>query len=110
MTDFGGSAILVALRFEWDEHKNAQNQRKHSISFEECVELFTSGVDYLEVFDRAHSEDEDRFICIGPIGRGVVLVVVVVLDDEVVRLVSARLATRRESDLFLAYATRGRTR
>ena len=98
-----------SLRFEWDEFKNEQNQRKHSISFGECVELFTSGADYLEYFDDAHSDDEDRFICIGPIQRGLVLVVVVEPDEEVLRLVSARFATKRESALYRAYATDGRT-
>jgi len=63
------------VRLEWDERKNATNLRRHGLSFEEASELFTSGTDYLEVFDSEHSEAEDRFVCIGPIQRGVVLVV-----------------------------------
>jgi DNA-binding transcriptional regulator YiaG len=44
----------------WDETKNRENQRKHGVSFEEAGELFTAGVDYLELFDDAHSDAEDR--------------------------------------------------
>lgn len=39
---------------------------KHSVSFEEAQALFTSGEDYLELFDDAHADTEDRFIAIGP--------------------------------------------
>lgn len=59
--------------------------------------LFTSGVDYLEIFDVEHSLDEERFICIGPIARGIVLVVIVDVDTDLIRIISARRATRHES-------------
>ncbi len=63
------------------------NQKKHGISFEEASELFTSGGDYLEIFDGEHSEVEDRFY--SPSGRsrgGVVLAVWTERDEDVVRL------------------------
>lgn len=88
---------------EWDERKNAENQRKHGLPFEEARELFASGVDYLEIFDELHSESEDRFIAIGPIARGLILVVWTDRDDEVIRIISARWATERERALFRAY-------
>ncbi|MFZ4638156.1 MAG: BrnT family toxin [Pirellulales bacterium] len=87
----------VALRFEWNEEKALANERKHAISFAEVTTLFTSGVDYLEIFDVEHSLDEERFICIGPIARGIVLVVIVDMDTDLIRIISARRATRRES-------------
>jgi uncharacterized DUF497 family protein len=59
------------VEFEWDPAKDDANRRRHGISFEEVTGLFTSGVDYLEIFDDEHSQDEDRFIAIGPIARGV---------------------------------------
>lgn len=65
-------------------------------SFEEAGELFTSGHDYLEVFDAAHSDEEDRFIAIGPIARGLVLVVWTERDEDVIRIISARWAIRSE--------------
>jgi len=90
----------VSVRFEWDEEKAAGNVRKHAISFPEAIALFTSGVEYLEIFDVEHSADEERFICIGPIARGIVVVVTVDVDTDVIRIISARLATRRESQLY----------
>jgi uncharacterized protein len=48
------------VRVAWDEAKNLANRRKHGISFEEAAELFASSSDYLEIFDEAHSESEDR--------------------------------------------------
>lgn len=66
-----------------------------------CVKsTFTSGVDFLEMFDEAHSETEDRFIAIGPIRRGLVLVVWTERDEETIRIISARWATRREAQLY----------
>ncbi len=95
------------MRIEWDDNKNDANRRKHGISFEEAVALFSSGADYLELFDEAHSSAEDRFICIGPIDRGIVLVVTTEPDEEVLRIISARFATRRETELFQAYGAGG---
>ena len=74
---------------------------------EEASELFRSGVDYLEVYDEQHSEEEDRFIAIGPIKRGVVVVAFTEREDEVLRLLSARMATRGERERFEAHQ-RGR--
>jgi len=93
------------VRLEWDERKNATNLRRHGLSFEEAGELFTSGVDYLEVFDSEHSDAEDRFVCIGPIRRGVVLVVKTEPDEDCIRIISARKATRSEAALYTAHAT-----
>jgi uncharacterized DUF497 family protein len=90
----------MEIRFEWDDEKAVQNFRKHSVSFEEVTTLFTSGVEYLEIFDAEHSDEEERFICIGPIARGIVLVVIVDLDFGLIRVISARRATRHESTLY----------
>src|SRR5262249_16914511 len=53
--------VKVAWTVAWDEAKNLANQRKHGVSFEEAQELFLSKVDYLEFYDDAHSDFEDRF-------------------------------------------------
>lgn len=88
---------------EWDETKNRSNQQKHNVSFEEASWLFTSGVEYLEIFDDEQPEDEERFIAIGPIRQGVVLIVWTERDEGVVRIISARWATARERRLFAAH-------
>lgn len=91
-------------KVEWDEAKSLTNRRKHGVSFEEASQLFTSDVDYLEIFDEAHSGIEDRFIAIGPIQRGLVLVVWTARDeDDTVRIISARWASVREHTLYRAY-------
>lgn len=84
----------------WNEEKNRSNQKKHGVSFDEATELFTSGTEYLEIFDDAHSEIEDRFISIGPIRRGLVLVVWAERDETTIRIISARWATTRERALY----------
>jgi uncharacterized protein len=91
------------VKVEWDESKNLANRRKHGLSFEEAAELFASGTDYLEIFDEAHSEFEDRFIAIGSVARGLVLVVWTERDDDVYRIISARWANEREQALYQAY-------
>ena len=99
-------AYTVDVRVTWDRAKNLANQKKHGVSFEEASELFRSGVDYLERFDEDHSDDEDRFIAIGPIRRGLVMVVWTERDGDVVRIISARWALRSEQALFRSYIKR----
>jgi hypothetical protein len=99
---------LLAVRFVWDEAKEWANLKKHGLSFTEASLLFRSDADYLEIFDAAHSGDEDRFIAIGPIAQGVVLVVWTARDDEAYRIISARWATERERAFYLAHKERHR--
>lgn len=93
----------MAVRVDWDDAKNLANQQKHDVSFEEASELFTSGADCLEIFDESHSDTEDRFISIGPIRRGLVMVVWTERIEDVVRIISARWATKREAERYRAY-------
>ena len=88
------------MRFEWDPAKDKANQAKHRLSFEEATELFKGGIDFLEIYDREHSDEEDRFIAVGMIRRGVIVVVYVESRDDVLRILSARLATKRERQRF----------
>jgi hypothetical protein len=100
------------VKVTWDEAKNVANQKKHGVSFQEACKLFSSHAGYLEIFDEAHSDVEDRFIAIGPIARGLVLVVwvdrvvCVDRDEETIRIISARWATRREQRLYEDYLDR----
>ena len=93
-------AYNFRMEFEWDAAKEKKNRALHGISFLEATEVFTSGADYLEIFDEVHSQDEDRFIAIGPIRRGVVVVVFTERDEETTRIISARLATALEAGLL----------
>lgn len=92
------------MRFEWDPGKDRANRLKHGLSFDEASRLFTDGVDsLLDIYDEEHSEDEDRFIVIGPIERGVIVVSYTERQDDVIRMISARMATAQERRHFEDY-------
>ncbi len=96
------------MRITWDETKNVTNRRKHGVSFEDARELLLSDSEQFVIFDEAHSTEEDRFISLGPIRRGLVLVVWTERDADVVRIISARWATSRERRLFHSHLGRHR--
>jgi len=94
------------VRCEWDDAKNIANQKNHGVSFEEAAALFNDDVDCLEIFDEQHSDAEERFISIGPIERGLALVVWTERLDDVIRIISARWANKREAELYRTYQER----
>jgi uncharacterized DUF497 family protein len=91
------------VKIEWDPAKNADNQVKHGVSFEEASELLRSAQDYLEIFDEAHSQDEARLIAIGLVRRGVVVIVWTERHEDTIRIIGARWATGRERLLYAKY-------
>lgn len=91
------------MPFEWDPDKDEVNREKHGFSFDDVTELFTSGNDFLEIYDEGHSDEEDRYIAIGSIRAGLVVVVYTERADDVIRIVSARKATKKETELFQKY-------
>jgi hypothetical protein len=93
----------VLVRFEWDPEKSARNLRIHSVSFDEASELFTTDAPVLEVYDVEHSQTEDRYKSMGPIGRGLVLVVWTERTGDIVRIISAWWATKSEQQLYAEY-------
>lgn len=101
-------AYTLAVRVTWDDAKDLANRRNHGISFKEAEELFTSTSEYVEIFDEAHSLDEDRFIAIGPVTRGIIVVVWTAPDDDTIRIVSTRWANKREQALYHRYIEESR--
>lgn len=87
--------------FEWDEHKNQINQRKHGISFEEVESVFDDLAAIL-FDDPEHSEEEERFLIIGMSNqRGICIVSHCYRGiDERIRIISARKATRTEQSIY----------
>jgi hypothetical protein len=83
------------MDFEWDPAKSALNLEKHGVSFEEAATAFADELS-ATILDPDSSDDEDRFVLIGQAASGRLLVIVHTDRDESVRLISARLATRRE--------------
>jgi uncharacterized DUF497 family protein len=72
---------------------------QHELSFEEAQHVFSTR-DYLEIFDQEHSDTEERFIAIGLINRGLVVVVWTQTEENEIWIISARFATKREEGLY----------
>jgi uncharacterized DUF497 family protein len=92
---------VAELRFEWDRRKAAANERKHRVSFDEAESVFFDENAIL-ADDSGHSEQEDRFVLLG-IGHKLRVVVVshTVRDSgNTIRIISARRATKRESQQY----------
>lgn len=85
------------LQFEWDPRKAAENERRHGVSFPEAVTVFYDDHALL-IDDPDHSTEEERVILLGFSAKLRVLVVVHAYraHDEIIRLISARKATRPE--------------
>ncbi len=88
--------MMGKMDFEWDERKNASNQNKHGISFEEAITVFSDELGRL-IPDPDHSKGEERFILMG---MSVHLRVLVIChcekDSNVIRIISARKASKSE--------------
>ena len=96
------------MRIERDDAKDLLNQEKHGVSFLEARSLIESEVDYLEIFDSEHSDFEDRFIAIGPIERGLVVIVYTEREEDIIRIIGARWANNREQSLYRSYMDQNR--
>ena len=84
------------MRFEWDPAKAKSNIQKHGVSFDEAVTVFKDPLAFI-FDDEAHSEEEQREIIIGMSAlRRMILVCFVERLEDVVRIISARPATRQE--------------
>ena len=92
---------MKRLIFEWDKEKEKANVKKHSISFEEARTTFYDE-NAIQFFDPDHSEDEDRFILLGFSNQFRLLVVCHCYreEEEVIRLISARKATKSEQKMY----------
>ena len=89
------------IAFEWDESKAVANFKKHQVSFEEAKTVFFDEFG-IQFFDEGHSFDEERFLMLG-MGLGAKLLIVCHCErqrGEVIRIISARKATRRESAFY----------
>ncbi|WP_370470116.1 BrnT family toxin [Snodgrassella alvi] len=81
--------------FEWNNDKAALNLKKHGVSFEEALTVFWDEHGLI-ISDPEHSENEDRFVLLGMSENLRVLVVIHCERGESIRLISARVATKRE--------------
>ena len=88
----------VVLKFDWDETKACSNLAKHGVSFELAARVWDDPL-HVVLFDR-FEDGEHRWHAVGLVGEIVLLVVVHAYpdadDEERVRIIGARKATRQE--------------
>ena len=87
------------MGFDWDEEKARSNLTKHDVSFDEATSVFDDPL-FLTFADPAHSIQEQRFIMMGESARGRLLVISYTDRAGTTRLISARLATRKERQAY----------
>jgi uncharacterized protein len=91
---------IMTLTFEWDESKNKDNRKKHGIWFEEAQFVFD---DPLGRLFRDDSSTDERYILIGSSEHSKLLVVVHcyrAASESIVRIISARKATKQERQFY----------
>ncbi|MEM6612955.1 MAG: BrnT family toxin [Cyanobacteria bacterium P01_C01_bin.72] len=85
------------MEFEWDKQKRLSNLQKHGIDFIRAIQIFDGST--VEFEDSRYDYGEDRYIAVGETG-GQILAVVYTYRGDVIRLISARQATRYEKNLY----------
>ena len=114
---------LGGMLFEYDPEKNRKNIEKHGISFRSAARVFFD-YDRIELYDEAHSGEEDRYDTIGDTSAGNLTIIGNLQDThrvddilfvvyteratvdeneqskEIIRLISARLATNFERGVY----------
>jgi uncharacterized DUF497 family protein len=95
---------MNGLIFEWDVTKNASNEKKHGVCFEEAKSAFSDPFARL-ISDPDHSEQEDRFILLGTSIHSHLLVVCHCVTtstntEETIRIISARKANMQERNFY----------
>ena len=92
---------MTDVHFAWDEAKDRENRRKHGVPFEEARTVFYDE-HAIRFFDPDHSQQEERFLMLGMSLRLRILIVCHCFreDDSVIRIISARKATRGERNHY----------
>jgi uncharacterized protein len=86
---------FMGLHFEWDDNKARLNAKNHGVGFDEAATVFVDPL--ARIFDdEAHSSEESREIVIGHSSYDRLLLVCFTERGNVVRIISARKATRKE--------------
>lgn len=83
------------MQFDWDKNKAKSNFSKHGITFEDAVTVFADPY-LLFTEDVKYSEGEIREWAMGEAENGLIIVVIFTIRHEVLIIISARKATKRE--------------
>lgn len=92
---------MFDIRFEWDLDKAESNVLKHGVTFEEARSVFYDE-NAIEFYDDEHSDFEDRFLMLGHSQNARLLLICHCYrtEDNVIRIISARKATKSESKYY----------
>jgi uncharacterized protein len=85
------------MEFEWDESKRVSNLRKHGIDFADVPIVFNGST--VTVEDERFDYGEERFITFGLL-QGQVVVVIHTESEDLIRVISARKATKHEQQTY----------
>lgn len=85
------------MSYEWDPNKAKSNFKKHGVKFSDAVGVFE---DEQAITIDDENEKEDRFVTIGMDFLSRILVVVYTFRDIVIRIISARKATKQEKKMY----------
>jgi uncharacterized protein len=87
------------MKFEWDTKKACSNLRKHKVSFEEAATALKDPMAATGC-DPDHSVGEERFVTFGVSERGRLLVVAHTEENDILRIISARVASKGERKIY----------
>ena len=87
------------MRIEWDPRKARSNLRKHRVSFEEAATALSDPMAATGA-DPDHSITEERYVTFGVSERGRLLLVAHTDEEETIRIISARIASKGERELY----------
>lgn len=87
------------MKFDWDKNKAASNLSKHGVSFDEAKTVFDDSL-YIDFYDPDHSDEEERYLIIGVSNQGRLLITFYTERGESIRLISSRVATRAEQEVY----------
>lgn len=91
----------MAIEFQWDDNKARINSEKHGVTFQEAKTVFYDEFAD-QFFDQKNSDEEDRFLLLGRSIHSRILMVCHCYreSDEVIRIISARKATKSETKFY----------
>ena len=89
----------MSLLFEWDTKKARRNLKIHEVSFDEASTAFRDPLSRT-IDDPLHSQEEERIVLIGNSQQGRLMVIVHAERGDRIRIINARLATKKERLLY----------
>jgi len=92
------------MKFEWDENKNRHNQERHFLHFDDAKEIFNNPT--ISIIDARRDYGEVRYIDIGVVefeGFSAIITIVYTKRRDVIRIISARKANKKERKMYNEY-------